>query len=388
MEQILAFLIGDERAPLLTRELLGRPVEAYARQALEDAGLRDISALTAEADRRALPQTLSASDSRKALFLRADAPCVTAESLLALCAQASEKQDEAFTIVIPGTQTVIALCADRSLLLRAMNGESFDSLQALTDVFNRHDVHLRAVPVRNTACCLTVDTPSGYAAAHALLRGQIVQRHLDAGVLILDPERTIIEADVRIGAGTMVYPGNLLMGKTVIGAGCTLYQNNRLQNATVGSGTTVESSVLLDCTVGERTTVGPYAYVRPQSDIGDGCRIGDFVEIKNSRIGNGTKVSHLTYVGDSDLGQHINLGCGVVFVNYDGKTKSRSTVADHAFIGCNCNLVAPVHVGENAYLAAGSTVTEDVPANALFVARSRGVTKEDWVLRRKESGKL
>ena len=146
--------------------------------------------------------------------------------------------------------------------------------------------------------------------------------------------------------------------------------------------------MLVRCRVGARTTVGPFAYLRPDAEVGEHCRIGDFVEIKNSRIGDGTKVSHLTYVGDSDLGKDINLGCGVVFVNYDGKTKSRSRVDDHAFIGCNCNLIAPVHIGENAYLAAGSTVVEDVPADALFVARSRGVVKEDWVKRRKEQGKL
>ena len=112
------------------------------------------------------------------------------------------------------------------------------------------------------------------------------------------------------------------------------------------------------------------------------------MEIKNSRIGDGTKVSHLTYVGDSDLGRHINLGCGVVFVNYDGKVKSRSTIDDNAFIGCNCNMIAQVHVGKNGYIAAGSTVVEDVPEDALFVARARGVIKEDWVKRRKEQGKL
>ncbi|MEG2951114.1 MAG: DapH/DapD/GlmU-related protein, partial [Clostridia bacterium] len=193
---------------------------------------------------------------------------------------------------------------------------------------------------------------------------------------------------VSIGAGTMLYAGNTLQGSTVIGANCVLYPNNRIQNAAIGDETTVESSVLLDCSVGAHTTVGPYAYLRPHTSVGDHCRIGDFVEVKNSAIGDGTKVSHLTYVGDSDLGKDINLGCGVVFVNYDGKEKKRSKVEDHAFIGCNCNLVAPVHIGKNAYLAAGSTVVENVPEDALFVARARGVVKEEWVKRRKEAGKL
>ena len=160
-------------------------------------------------------------------------------------------------------------------------------------------------------------------------------------MIFLDRDRTIVESDVVIAPGVMIYPGNTLQGSTRIGADCVLYPNNRLNNAVVGRGTTVESSVLLNCAVGEETTVGPYAYLRPDTSVGNHCRIGDFVEIKNSSIGDGTKVSHLTYVGDSDLGKDINLGCGVVFVNYDGKVKNRSKVEDHAFIGCNCNLVAP-----------------------------------------------
>ncbi len=227
-----------------------------------------------------------------------------------------------------------------------------------------------------------------FAAAYRYLRAAVVRRHVLNGVAVLDPDRTVIEADVRIGAGTVVYAGNTLQGETVIGENCTLYPNNRMDGAALGDDVTVESSVLLHCRVGSHTTVGPFAYLRPDAGVGEHCRIGDFVEIKNSNIGDGTKVSHLTYVGDSDLGRDINLGCGVVFVNYDGKVKNRSVVEDHAFIGCNCNLVAPVHIGQNAYLAAGSTVVNDVPADALFVARSRGVVKEDWVKRRKEQGKL
>ena len=146
--------------------------------------------------------------------------------------------------------------------------------------------------------------------------------------------------------------------------------------------------MLLSCAVGAGTTVGPNAYLRPGTRVGAHCRIGDFVEIKNSTIGDGTKVSHLTYVGDADLGEGINLGCGVVFSNYDGKSKYRCTVGDRAFIGCNVNLVAPVTVGEDAYVAAGSTVTKDVPAGALAIARSRQANLAGWVAARKAEGKL
>lgn len=224
-------------------------------------------------------------------------------------------------------------------------------------------------------------------ATQAMQRG-INRRHMEGGVTLINPEATYIGAEVRIGADTVIYPGCILEGETSIGEGCLLYANCRLSNAKIGDGVSIESSVILDAQVSNGTTVGPYAYLRPKSVVGEKCRIGDFVEIKNSSIGNGTKVSHLTYVGDSDLGEDINLGCGVVFVNYDGKTKNRSRVGDHAFIGCNVNLVAPVQVGEHAYIAAGSTVTSDVPEGAMLVARERETIKEDWVKRRKEAGKL
>lgn len=210
--------------------------------------------------------------------------------------------------------------------------------------------------------------------------------HIEMGVILIDPKATYIESGVEIGEGTTIYPGCYLQKGTKIGRGCTLLPNCRLSGAIVGDHVTIESSVLLDCQVGDGTTVGPFAYIRPGTAIGKRCRVGDFVEIKNSLIGDGTKVSHLTYVGDSDLGKNINLGCGVVFVNYDGKRKQRSVIEDNAFIGCNTNVIAPVKVGEEAYVAAGATITEDVPKGALYIGRARGVIKEGWVARRKEKG--
>ena len=146
----------------------------------------------------------------------------------------------------------------------------------------------------------------------------------------------------------------------------------------------MNASQLNESTVADRTKVGPFAYVRPHCHVGADVKVGDFVELKNSTIGDGTKISHLTYVGDTDAGAHINFGCGTVTVNYDGKKKFRTTIGDGAFIGCNTNLVAPVTVGEGAYTAAGSTVTEDVPPDALAIARARQENKEDWARRRRE----
>ena len=220
------------------------------------------------------------------------------------------------------------------------------------------------------------------------LRKKKNEELLKKGVLLLDPERTYIDPDVTIGEGTVIHPNNTISGGSTIGKNCVLLPNSRIHASVIADGVRIESSVLTECSVMEESAIGPFAYLRPKAAVGRRCRVGDFVEIKNSSIGDDTKVSHLTYVGDSDLGQRINLGCGVVFVNYDGKKKFRSHVADDAFIGCNVNLVSPVEVGEGAYVAAGSTVTEDVPGGALVIARARQSVKEGWVEARKKEGKL
>ena len=220
------------------------------------------------------------------------------------------------------------------------------------------------------------------------------------GVEFFDLEQASIEEGARIGAGTYIGPGAIIAGAASIGAGCTIGQGTiiagatsigagcaigqgcRIEGCEIADGVTVEHSVLTDSSVGADTHVGPFAYVRPGSRIGCRCKIGDFVEVKNSVLGDDVKVSHLTYIGDSDLGSGINVGCGVVFVNYDGRDKHRSTVGDGAFIGCNVNIVSPVRIGPGAYIAAGGTVVRDVPAGALFVARDRGRSIEGWVERR------
>jgi len=209
-----------------------------------------------------------------------------------------------------------------------------------------------------------------------------IQRNLDymeAGVDFIDVKTAYIDEGVKIGKGTVIYPCVVLEGDVTIGENCVIGQNTRIKDSIIGNGTTVQSSVILESRVGDETSVGPFAYLRPNSDVGSHCKVGDFVEVKNSKMGDGAKASHLTYIGDSDVGEKVNLGCGVVFVNYDGSQKYRSVVEDGAFIGCNVNLVSPVHVGKGAYVAAGSTITEDVPGDALYVARARGRIIENWV---------
>ena len=206
--------------------------------------------------------------------------------------------------------------------------------------------------------------------------------YLESGVEFIDLRSAYIEEGVKIGKGTVIYPCVVLEGDVSIGENCVIGQNSRIVDSKIGDGTTIQSSVILESTVGNDTKVGPFAYLRPNSVIGDGCKVGDFVEVKNSTMGDGAKASHLTYIGDSDVGSKVNLGCGVVFVNYDGSKKYRSVVEDEAFIGCNSNLVSPVHVGKKAYVAAGSTITQDVPDGALYVARARGKVLDGWVEKR------
>jgi bifunctional UDP-N-acetylglucosamine pyrophosphorylase/glucosamine-1-phosphate N-acetyltransferase len=207
-------------------------------------------------------------------------------------------------------------------------------------------------------------------------------KHLSNGVKFIDLKAAYIDEDVVIGKGTIVYPGVILEGDTVIGEDCIIGQNSRIAASSIGNGTEIQSSVILESKVGNNTIIGPFAYLRPHCSLGDHVKVGDFVEVKNSSIGNGSKASHLTYVGDSDIGEDVNLGCGVVFVNYDGKNKHRSVVKDGSFVGCNVNIVSPVTVEEGAYVAAGTTVTRDVPKGALCVGRAKEKNIEGWVGKR------
>ncbi|MCI9477006.1 UDP-N-acetylglucosamine diphosphorylase [Anaerovoracaceae bacterium 41-7] len=210
------------------------------------------------------------------------------------------------------------------------------------------------------------------------LRKQVAIRHLENGVEFVDINTAYIDETVTIGAGTLIGPCVTLEGQTFIGEGCTIYQNTRIKDSVISDGASVQSSVIMESKVGKGTKVGPFAYLRPGCTIGENCKVGDFVEVKNSSLGDGSKASHLTYIGDSDVGRDVNIGCGVVFVNYDGTNKHRSNIGDGAFIGCNTNLVSPVSVEDGAYIAAGSTITEDVPKDSLAIARQRQRNIEGW----------
>ena len=223
--------------------------------------------------------------------------------------------------------------------------------------------------------------PEGRVEAELTARNYGAYRLLESGVRIMDPNTCYVGPRVKVGEGTVILPGTILRGETVIGAGCELGPNSMVRDCTVGDNVVVNASQINESTVDAGTKIGPFAYIRPNCHVGANVKVGDFVELKNSTIGDGTKISHLTYVGDSDVGCRVNFGCGTVTVNYDGISKYRTTIGDDAFIGCNTNLVAPVRVGDGAYTAAGSTITDEVPADSLAIARPRQTVKKQWAAR-------
>lgn len=214
--------------------------------------------------------------------------------------------------------------------------------------------------------------------AERIMRLDVIKMHMANGVTLIDTNSTYIDKNVKIGRDTIIYPNCHIKGNSVIGEDCIIRENTTIEDSHIEDHVTIKSSTILSSKVGARTTIGPYAYLRPKSVLGEDVKIGDFVEVKNAEIGNGSKASHLSYIGDAVVGKNVNIGCGVVFVNYDGKNKFKSIVEDNAFIGSNSNLVAPVTVKEGGYIATGSTVTVDVPEGALCVARAREVIKEGW----------
>ena len=228
---------------------------------------------------------------------------------------------------------------------------------------------------------LIKSSPEGRVEAELTARNYGAYRLLESGVRIMDPNTCYAGPRVRVGKGTVILPGTILRGETVIGTGCELGPNTMIRDCTLADHVVVNASQLNESTVDAGARIGPFAYIRPNCHVGANVKVGDFVTLKNASVGEDTKISHLTYVGDADVGCRVDLGCGTVTVNYDGVGKYRTAIGDDAFIGCNTNLVAPVRVGDGAYTAAGSTITDDVPADSLAIARPRQTVKKQWAAR-------
>lgn len=219
--------------------------------------------------------------------------------------------------------------------------------------------------------------------AENIMQKRINEYHMRNGVTMRNPESVYIEDGVEIGNDTEICQNVTIKSGTKIGSDCVIGSGSMLDRAVIHDGVDVLSSVILESEVDEGTHVGPFAYIRPNCHVGKEVKVGDFVELKNSNIDDGTKISHLTYIGDSDVGKRVNFGCGTVTCNYNGKKKYRTTIGDDCFVGCNTNFVSPINVGDGVYIAAGSTITEDIPENSLSIARARQVNKEGWKDKRK-----
>ncbi len=229
-----------------------------------------------------------------------------------------------------------------------------------------------------------VDNRVDLAYAQAVAQRRILEAHMLAGVTIVDPASTRIDVAVAIGSDTTIEPFTQLTGATTVGSGTLIGANSTLIDSTVGDGVTVLQSHLNQATVDDQATVGPFAYLRPDAHLHRKAKAGAFVEIKNSEIGEGTKVPHLSYVGDADVGPGTNIGAGNITANYDGRDKHRTTIGANVKTSVDTAFVAPVTIGDNAYTGAGSVITEDVPPGALGVARERQTNIEGYAERRKE----
>ncbi|WP_191557706.1 bifunctional UDP-N-acetylglucosamine diphosphorylase/glucosamine-1-phosphate N-acetyltransferase GlmU [Metabacillus idriensis] len=276
-------------------------------------------------------------------------------------------------------------CFDNRALFDALKKVSNDNSQGeyyLPDVIEILKTNNEIVSAFQTASfeeTLGVNDRVALAQAEQYMKKRVNAFHMKNGVSIIDPENTYISSDAKIGRDTVIYPGTVISGNTVIGEDSIIGPHTEVKDCTVGDRTTIRQSVAHDSEIGHDVNIGPFAHIRPASSIADEVKIGNFVEIKKSAMGKASKASHLSYIGDAEVGADVNLGCGSITVNYDGKNKFLTKIEDGAFIGCNSNLIAPVTVGQGAYVAAGSTITDDVPGKALSIARARQVNKDEYM---------
>lgn len=280
-------------------------------------------------------------------------------------------------------------CFEKEALFPALKNVGCDNAQGeyyLPDVLSilrERGEKIWAVAADDYEETLGVNSRLHLAQAEKILRRRKNIELMESGVTLMDPDSTFVDSNVIVGRDTVIYPFTWLEGKTVVGEGCTLGPSSRFTDAKIGNSVTAHFVYAHECEIESGATMGPYVHIRPDSHISNDVKIGNFVEVKNSKIGAGSKLPHLQYIGDCDMGAGVNMGCGTITVNYDGKQKFRTKIGDNAFVGCNSNLVAPVAIGDGAYVAAGSTITKDVPPEELAVARARQKNITNWPDKRK-----
>lgn len=272
--------------------------------------------------------------------------------------------------------------ADLQYALSNITNENVQNEYYLTDsleILINAGKNAGAYVVENSEVVLGANDRVQLNDLNTIMRKNINNKLMVGGVDIPCTDGVMIGKDVKVGNSTVILPNTIIIGNTVIGEGCVIGPNTYIDSSQIGNDVILDNCKILDSTVEDGVDAGPFVKVRAGSVLKKGVHIGNFVEVKNSVVGEGSKSAHLTYIGDSDVGSGVNFGCGTVTCNYDGKNKSRCKIGDGAFIGCNTNLIAPVEVGDKAYIAAGSTITDDIPENALSIARAKQVNKEGWV---------
>lgn len=278
-------------------------------------------------------------------------------------------------------------CFDNKALFEALEKVSNDNVQGeyyLPDVIKilkDSDEVVAAYRMESFEESLGVNDRIALAEASKLMQRRINENHMRNGVTLVNPESTYIDINVKIGQDTVVEPGVMLRGDTVIGDDCVVTSGSEIVNSIIGERVHIRSSSIFESKVGDDVQIGPYAHLRPESDIHNHVKIGNYVETKKAVVGEGTKLPHFIYMGDAEIGKNVNVGCGSIAVNYDGKNKAKTIIGDDVFVGCNSNLVAPVKVGNRAFIAAGSTITKDVPDDALGIARAKQDNKIGYAKR-------
>ena len=275
-------------------------------------------------------------------------------------------------------------CFDNQLLFKCLDSITNDNAQGeyylpdVIEILQSKGEKVMAYALEEEEEALGVNDRVALSKAEYYMRKRINEVHMKNGVTLIDPATTYIDSDVVIGNDTLIEPGVYLKGKTEIGQDCRIGAHSVITDSRIKNHVTILSSTMEEAVMEEGSNIGPNSHLRPGTVLGEQVHVGNFVEIKKATVGKDTKIGHLTYVGDAELGENINVGCGTVFVNYDGQEKHKTVVKDHSFIGCNANLIAPVTVEAHSYVAAGSTITENVPSESLAIARARQVNKEGY----------
>jgi len=400
-------------SPLALREVVFRPVIEWVNKALDAAGIEERCYVINEGEDAIKKYTgenevvirksesghpacsalewIEKQGEKNILVISAEAVFTDADALEASLKR-HEDQNEKLTVIVSGGREAFmkelsasafwakaeflkTVCENRDendknggqFLVGAMKMLSDEKLVAATHVTGKKEINMRA------------SDGAGLLTINAAARTSIFKKLCNEGVEFMCLDGIIIEPDVKIGEGTMILPGTIIKGNTEIGKNCVIGPNSYIEDSKIGDGTEVNSTQIRSSVLEKNVKIGPFSQVRPGCVIREGCKIGDYVEIKNSDVGARTAVAHLTYIGDADVGEAVNFGCGCCIANYDGQHKHRTKIGNHAFLGCNTNLVAPVELEDFAYTAAGTTVTKNVPEYALAVGRAKQENIEGWV---------